>query len=71
MPKRGSGGLISLILLIVLALLVLSFFHINLRSLVESDTAKANFNYAFNYAKGIGLGIYNFIFQHILSKIKP
>ncbi len=41
----GDRGLIKMIVLIVIALLVLSYFNINLRSLVNAPTTQDNISY--------------------------
>ena len=46
---NGESGFAKLIILIVIAILILSFFGFNLRSIVESDTSKENFSYAWSW----------------------
>ncbi len=41
-----QGGFIKIIVIIVVALLVLSYFGFNLRSLADSPTTQDNFSYA-------------------------
>ena len=43
-PKT-NGGFIQIIIAIVVVILILTFFRVNLRALVESDTGKTNFAY--------------------------
>jgi len=43
--KTKNQGLIKTILIIVIALLVLSYFGLNLRNIVNSPTGKDNFGY--------------------------
>ena len=42
--------MIRLLIIIVLIVLVLSYFHIDLRGIVESPTGQANFSYLGNLA---------------------
>jgi hypothetical protein len=42
---KRETGLIKLILLIVVALLALSYYRVDLRALVESEQTAANFQY--------------------------
>ena len=46
---RSQQGLIKLIVLIIVAILVLSYFKINLRQLVNSDTTQSNFEYVWSW----------------------
>lgn len=43
---QRQSGFVKLIILIIIAILILSFFGFNLKSIVESDTSKDNFGYA-------------------------
>jgi len=43
--KRGDGGLIKTILLIIIALLILSYFGISLRQVATSPAGQDNFSY--------------------------
>jgi len=53
--NKTNRGLIKMILLIVVALLVLSYFGFNLRQIATSDTSKDNFG----YVKEVVLNIWN------------
>lgn len=46
---KQERGLIRLIVLIIIAILVLSYFRIDLRKLVNSDLTQANFQYLWGY----------------------
>ena len=48
-----QGGFIKLIILIVVLLVVLGYFGINIRSIVENDTAKSNVSYVWNWTKAM------------------
>ncbi len=43
--SAGKRGLIKMIVIIIIALLVLSYFGINLRSLINAPTTQDNFTY--------------------------
>lgn len=45
LPAAGDRGLIKIILIIIVALLVLSYFGINLRQLVNAPTTQDNVSY--------------------------
>jgi hypothetical protein len=44
-PTSTNKGLVKIILLIVIALLILSYFGFNLRALISSPTTQDNFGY--------------------------
>ncbi len=52
---QSSRGIIRTIILVVIALLILSYFGFNLRSIANSDTSKSNFG----YVKEVVLNIWN------------
>lgn len=41
-------GIVKLIILVVVAILALSYFGINIKNVAESDTGRANFGYIGN-----------------------
>jgi len=43
--RKGQGGLIKTIVLIVIALLIISYYGLNLRDIATSPTAQDNFGY--------------------------
>lgn len=43
--RRNNGGLVKFVILIVIAILVLSYFSIDLKGVVESPQAQSNFGY--------------------------
>lgn len=45
---KDSRGFIKYIIIIVIAIIILSYFGFNLRGIVESDTSKGNFSYVWN-----------------------
>lgn len=47
-PISSNKGLIRTIVVIVIALLILSYFGFNLRSLADSPNTQDNFHYAIN-----------------------
>jgi hypothetical protein len=53
-PEKNRG-FIRLVLIIIAILLILSYFGLNLRSIVNSPTGQANFS----YVKEFSLGIWN------------
>lgn len=48
MKNNNQRGLIKLIVIIVLAILAISYFGINIQQIAESDTGKANFGYVWS-----------------------
>ena len=43
-----NGGLIKMIIILVIALLILSYFGFNLQNIVNSPTTQSNFSYVWN-----------------------
>jgi hypothetical protein len=50
---HSNKGLIRTIVLVVIALLILSYFGFNLRNLADSPTTQDNFHYALNFVVDI------------------
>lgn len=48
MPNK-QGGFIRGIILIIILIGVLSYFHVSIRTIVESDAFKENFGYVWNW----------------------
>ena len=48
-----NEGLIKLVILIIIGVIVLSYFGINVRSILESDLVRDNFGYLWNGVKSI------------------
>jgi hypothetical protein len=71
---RGDRGLIKIIILLVIALLVLSYFNINLRALVNAPTTQDNISYVASnteliwnsYLKGPATYLWNDIFINLI-----
>lgn len=60
MKINPQSGLVRTVIIVIVAILILSYFGINLRSIVESPVAKENFSYVMT-------GI-TFVWQNYLSK---
>ncbi len=48
---RGNKGLIHLILLIIIVVIILSYLGINIKSVIERETFKENFDYVWDKVK--------------------
>ena len=48
--KNAEGGIIKFILLLVIFVLIISYFNIDLRSIVESPQAQQNIGYVKEFA---------------------
>ena len=46
---RPNQGLVKMIVLIVIGILILSYFGFNLKSIAESPTSKGNFSYVWGW----------------------
>jgi hypothetical protein len=72
--SNTSGGFIRTILLIIIALLVISYFGLNIRTIVNSPAGKDNFTYTQeimisvwnNYLKGPANYLWNDIFLDLI-----
>ena len=53
-PK--NQGLIKLIVIVIIGILVLSYFGINIQSIAESPTSQSNFSYVYGIISGIWNG---------------
>ena len=42
---KNQQGFIGLLLLVIVALIILSYFRINIKNIIESETGKENFGY--------------------------
>jgi hypothetical protein len=49
--SAGENGFVKMIIILVIALLVLSYLGFDLKSTVESQTTKSNFGYVWGYTK--------------------
>jgi hypothetical protein len=53
MKINTEKGIIKTIIILVIALLILSYFGFNLRSAVEAPTTQSNFSYATNFVVNV------------------
>ncbi|MEK7646539.1 MAG: hypothetical protein AAB381_02490 [Patescibacteria group bacterium] len=53
LKKHTQGGFIRTIILIVIALLIISYFGLNLRDLADEPTTQDNFHYALQLVSDI------------------
>jgi hypothetical protein len=61
MPKNSQKGIITVIILIVVALIILGYFGFDLRRIVESPQVQENLTYAWNLIKVPFLWLWNFL----------
>jgi len=64
-----NRGLIKLILLVVIALLLLSYFGISVRQVATSDTSKENFSYVWEVLKQMGTYAVDFYHQYLAKSV--
>lgn len=50
---NNQGGFIKIIILIVVIILILGYFDISVRSIVEKESVRNNFAYVWNFVKGV------------------
>lgn len=48
MKYNSQAGLAKLIIILIVAILVISYFGINIQQIAESETGKANFGYVWS-----------------------
>jgi amino acid transporter len=51
--KNKQGGLIKMIIIIIIAILILSWFGVDIKKFFESEQVKNNLGYVWNYVSGI------------------
>ncbi len=47
--NQNNRGFIKYIIIIIIAILILSYFGFNIKSIAESDTSKSNFSYVWGW----------------------
>ena len=75
--RKGNRGLIQAVVVIVVALLILSYFGINLRNVADSPTTQENFSFVWNkavhiwesYLKKPAIWIWNEIVLRIIDGV--
>jgi len=61
--KNNNRGLVKWLFLILIAVIILSYFGFNLREIVESDSIQNNLSYLW----GMGMTVWNeYLFQPVL-----
>ncbi len=56
MKNSGKDGFIKLALLVIIGILVLSYFNINIKSVAESPQSKSNFGYILGVSQTVWKG---------------
>jgi len=62
---KREAGLVKLIILIVIAVLILSYLGINIQRIAESETGRANFAYLWEIVVKIGDWLANLYRQYL------
>lgn len=63
MNKSSQKGIVTVIILVVVALIILGYFGFDLRRIVESPQVQENLTYAWNLIKLPFLWLWNFIME--------
>jgi hypothetical protein len=71
MKNNHQKGLAKLIVLIVIAILIISYFGINIQKIAESDAGKANFAYLWQICQQIGNWITDLYQKYLASYLNP
>lgn len=53
MKNKNQAGLAKLIIIIVVGVLVISYFGINIQQIAESETGRANFGYVWSIVQKV------------------
>lgn len=53
MKNNPQAGLVKLIVILIVLILVFSYFGINIQQIAESETGKANFGYAWSLVQKV------------------
>lgn len=61
MNKNSQKGIVTVIILVVVALIILGYFGFDLRRIVESPQVQENLTYAWNMIKLPFLWVWNFL----------
>ena len=51
--RSNQDGFIKYVIIIIVAILILSYFGFNIRSIAESDTSKGNFSYVWGWVSHV------------------
>lgn len=71
MNNNKQTGLAKLIILIIVAVLVLSYLGINIQKIAESDAGKANFGYVWQICQKIGAWIADLYQKYLSGYLDP
>ncbi|OJI08841.1 MAG: hypothetical protein COV08_02970 [Candidatus Vogelbacteria bacterium CG10_big_fil_rev_8_21_14_0_10_49_38] len=65
-----QSGLVKLIILIVVAVLILSYLGVNIQKIAESETGQANFAYLWQIMQKIGDWFVNLYQKHLAGYLE-
>jgi hypothetical protein len=51
--KNKQGGLVKLIILVIIAIAILSYYGVDIKEFVNSPQVQKNFGYVWNFVKGV------------------
>jgi hypothetical protein len=66
-----QAGLVKLIILIIAAVLVLSYFGINIQKIAESEAGRANFAYVWQICQKIGDWFLDLYQKYLAGYLNP
>jgi len=69
MKNNSQAGIVKLIILIVVTVIILSYFGINLQRIAESDTGRANFGYLWQIVLKIWDWLVNLYQQYLAGSL--
>jgi hypothetical protein len=68
--RNNNRGLIHLILLIIIVIIILSYLGINIKSVIERETFKENFDYVWDKVKYVWNNYLERTVEYLLEKLK-
>lgn len=69
--NNPQAGLIKLILIIIVAIIILSYFGINLQRIADSETGKANFGYVWTLCQQAGAWLVDLYQKYLGPYLQP
>lgn len=71
MEINSQKGLVKLIVIIIVAIIVLSYLGISIPKIAESETGKANFGYIWGLCQQVGAWFVDLYTQYLAPYLQP
>lgn len=66
-----QAGLIKLIVIVIVAIIILSYLGINIQKIAESDAGKANFGYVWGLCQQVGAWLVDLYAKYLAPYLQP